>query len=149
KALEGSVVPDGWRGALPFTYHIGDGKTKVHLNMQFDWKMVPCYDVIATIKGSELPDEWVVRGTHHDAWVHGANDPLSGQAALREEAKSLGALLKTGWKPKRTIIYCAWDGEEPGLIGSTEWVENHATALQQKCVLYVNSDANGRGFLYA
>lgn len=149
ESLDGAVVPEDWRGALPFTYHVGNGKTKVHLNMQFDWKMVPCYNVIATIKGSQLPDEWIVRGNHHDAWVNGAQDPISGQAAMLEEAKSIGELLKTGWRPKRTIVYCAWDGEEPGLIGSTEWVEDHAKELQQKCVLYVNSDGNGRGFLYA
>jgi N-acetylated-alpha-linked acidic dipeptidase len=149
QSLEGPVAPAGWRGALPFTYHIGSGETKVHMNLQFDWKMVPCYNVIATIKGSELPDEWIVRGNHHDAWVNGAQDPISGQAALLEEAKSIGELLKTGWKPKRTLIYCAWDGEEPGLIGSTEWVEDHAKELQEKCVLYINSDGYGRGFLFA
>ncbi|CAN5647868.1 transferrin receptor-like dimerization domain-containing protein [soil metagenome] len=149
QSLEGPVAPAGWRGALPFTYHIGSGGTKVHVNLQFDWKMVPCYDVIATIKGSELPDEWIIRGNHHDAWVNGAQDPISGQAALLEEAKSIGELLKTGWKPKRTLKYCAWDGEEPGLIGSTEWVEDHAKELQEKCVLYINSDGYGRGFLFA
>jgi len=149
QALEGPVAPDDWRGSLPFTYHIGPGKTKVHLKLEFNWNLVPCYDVIATIKGSQYPDEWVIRGNHHDAWVNGANDPISGQAALLEEAKSIGELLKTGWKPKRTIVYCAWDGEEPALIGSTEWVEDHATELQQKAVLYINSDANGRGFLGA
>lgn len=149
QSLEGPVAPAGWRGALPFTYHIGPGATKVHMNLQFDWKMVPCYNVIATIRGSALPDEWIVRGNHHDAWVNGAQDPISGQAALLEEAKSIGELLKTGWRPKRTLIYCAWDGEEPGLIGSTEWVEDHAKELQEKCVLYINSDGYGRGFLFA
>lgn len=148
-ALEGPVAPADWRGALPITYHVGPGKTKVHLKLEFDWKMVPCYNVIGTIKGSQYPDEWVIRGNHHDAWVNGANDPVSGLAALLEEAKSMGALLKTGWRPLRTIIYCAWDGEEPGLIGSTEWAEDHAAELQQKCVAYINSDANGRGFLEA
>lgn len=148
-ALGGHVVPNAWRGALPITYHTGPGKTKVHLKTQFDWKLVPCYNVIAKITGSTYPDEWVIRGNHHDAWVNGAQDPISGQAAMLEEAKSLGELLKTGWKPKRTIIYCAWDGEEPGLIGSTEWAEDHANELQQKAVAYINSDGNGRGFLYA
>ncbi len=149
QALEGPVAPFGWAGALPFTYHVGPGKTKVHLKLAFDWKQVPCYDVIATIKGSIYPDQWVLRGNHHDAWVNGANDPISGQAAMLDEAKAIGDLLKTGWKPKRTIIYCAWDGEEPGLIGSTEWVEDHAKELQQKAVVYINSDGNGRGFLDA
>ena len=149
QSLKGPVAPTEWRGTLAFTYHVGPGATKVHMNLQFDWKMVPCYNVIATIQGSELPDEWIVRGNHHDAWVNGAQDPISGVAALLEEAKSIGELLKTGWKPKRTLKYCAWDGEEPGLIGSTEWVEDHAKELQEKCVLYVNSDGYGRGFLFA
>jgi len=149
KSLEGPVAPEEWRGVLPLTYHVGPGKTKVHLKLEFNWDLVPCYDVIATIKGTQYPDEWIVRGNHHDAWVNGANDPISGQAALLEEAKSIGELLKTGWKPKRTIVYCAWDGEEPALIGSTEWAEDHEKELQQKCVVYINSDANGRGFLDA
>ena len=147
EALDGPVAPDSWRGGLPFTYHVGPGKTKVHLKVDFDWKIRPAYDVIAMIKGSQFPDEWVIRGNHHDAWVNGANDPISGQAALLEEAQAIGQLVKTGWKPKRTIVYCAWDAEEPGLIGSTEWVEDHAAELQQKAVVYINSDSNGRGFL--
>lgn len=149
QAMEGRVVPDAWQGGLPFAYHLGPGKTKVHLKLEFNWDLVPAYDVIAMIKGSQYPDEWVVRGNHHDAWVNGAGDPISGQAAMLEEAKSLGALLKTGWKPKRTLVYCAWDGEEPGLLGSTEWAEYHGAELQQKAVMYINSDGNGRGFLGA
>lgn len=147
ESLTGPVVPTEWRGALPFTYHIGPGKTSVHLKVAFDWKLTPAYDVIAMIKGSEYPDEWVIRGNHHDAWVNGANDPISGQAALLEEAKAIGELVKKGWKPKRTLVYCAWDGEEPGLLGSTEWLEDHIKELQQKAVVYINSDGNGRGFL--
>lgn len=149
ESLEGAVAPEDWRGGLPFTYHIGPGKTKVHLKVDFDWKIRPAYDVIAMMKGAAFPDEWVIRGNHHDAWVNGANDPLSGQAALLEEARAIGELVKTGWKPKRTLVYCAWDGEEPGLIGSTEWVEDHAAELQQKTVVYINSDGNARGFLDA
>jgi len=149
ESLDGPVVPDGWQGALPFTYHIGDGKTKVHLKLEFNWNMVPCYDVIAMVKGSQFPDEWVMRGNHHDAWVNGAGDPISGQSAMLEEAKAIGELLKTGWRPKRTIVYCSWDGEEPALIGSTEFAEKHAMELQQKTVVYINSDGNGRGFLGA
>jgi N-acetylated-alpha-linked acidic dipeptidase len=132
RALEGPVVPADWRGGLPFTYHVGPGKTKVHLKTEFDWKLRPAYDVIAMLKGAKYPDEWVIRGNHHDAWVNGANDPISGQAALLEEAQAIGQLVKNGWRPKRTLVYCAWDGEEPGLLGSTEWVEDHADELQQK-----------------
>jgi len=145
-ALEGPVAPESWRGALPFTYHVGPGKAKVHLKLEFDWKMVPAYNVIATMKGSQYPDQWVIRGNHHDAWVYGAADPVSGLAALLEEAKAIGALSKKGYKPKRTLVYAAWDGEEPGLLGSTEWVETHAAELQQKAVAYINSDGNSRGF---
>jgi len=149
EALEGPVAPAEWRGGLPFTYHIGPGKTKAHLKLEFEWKLRPAYDVIATIKGSQYPDQWVIRGNHHDAWVNGANDPISGMAAELEEARAIGELLKTGWKPKRTLVYCAWDAEEPGLLGSTEWVEDHAKELQEKAVVYINSDSNARGFLSA
>lgn len=149
EALQGPVAPEDWRGALPITYHIGPGPAKVHLKVSFDWKLTPCYNVIAKWKGSELSDEWVVRGNHHDAWVNGASDPVSGMVALLEEARAIAELTKTGWKPRRTLVYCAWDGEEPGLLGSTEWVEHHAAELQQKIVAYINSDGNGRGFLYA
>ncbi|MBI2272832.1 MAG: M28 family peptidase [Bacteroidetes bacterium] len=147
QALEGPVAPADWRGALPFTYHIGPGKAKVHLKVDFNWQLKPAYNVIAKMAGSQFPDQWVIRGNHHDAWVNGANDPISGAAALLEEAQSIGELVKTGWKPKRTLVYCAWDAEEPGLLGSTEWVEDHMTELQQKTVVYINSDGNGRGFL--
>jgi N-acetylated-alpha-linked acidic dipeptidase len=147
RALDGPVAPPDWRGALPFTYHIGPGKARVHLKLAFNWDMKELHDVIAKLPGSEWPDEWVIRGNHHDGWVNGAGDPLSGQSAMQEEARAVSELLKTGWKPKRTIVYCAWDGEEPGLLGSTEWVEEHAAELQQKAVVYINSDGNGRGYL--
>ena len=149
RALEGPVAPEEWRGALPITYHIGPGKARVHLRLSFDWSLKPINDIIARLPGSEWPDEWVIRGNHHDAWVNGASDPLSGQAAMLEEARAISELVKTGWKPKRTLIYCAWDGEEPGLLGSTEWVETHADELQQKAVVYINSDDIGRGFFGA
>lgn len=149
KSLEGPVVPDDWKGALPFTYHIGGGKARVHLKLSFDWQIRPCYNVVAKLKGSEQPDQWIIRGNHHDAWVNGAADPISGLAALLEEAKAIGALHKQGYQPKRTLVYCAWDGEEPGLLGSTEWVEDHAKELKEKAVVYINSDNNGRGFLNA
>jgi N-acetylated-alpha-linked acidic dipeptidase len=148
-ALTGPVAPVGWRGALPITYHVGPGATKVHLALTFDWKLRPVYDVIATMAGGSQLDEWIVRGNHHDAWVNGAEDPISAQISLLEEARTLGELRKQGWQPKRTIIYAAWDGEEPMLLGSTEWAETHATELQQHAVAYINTDGNGRGFLYA
>jgi N-acetylated-alpha-linked acidic dipeptidase len=148
-ALEGPVAPTLWRGGLPITYHIGPGPAKVHLKLTFDWKLVPAHNVIATMKGTDFPDQWVMRGNHHDAWVHGANDPVSGMVALMEEARVVGELAKKGQKPKRTLVYCAWDAEEPGLIGSTEWVEDHKKELQQKVVAYINTDGNGRGFLGA
>jgi N-acetylated-alpha-linked acidic dipeptidase len=148
-ALDGPVAPPEWRGALPITYHIGPGAATVHLKLAFNWDMVTAYNVTGTIKGSTYPDEWVMRGNHHDAWVNGADDPLSGQTALLDEAKALGDLMKTGWKPKRTIVYCAWDGEEPGLVGSTEYVEGHDKELQKKAVVYINSDDISRGFFSA
>ena len=148
-ALDGAVAPQAWQGGLPITYHVGPGKAMVHLKMEFNWDMVPAYDVIAKIKGTKWPDEWVMRGNHHDAWVNGAGDPISGQSAMLDEAKALGDLLKSGWKPKRSIIYCSWDGEEPGLLGSTEFAEGHDKELQEKAVVYINSDGNGRGFLGA
>ncbi len=148
-ALGGAVAPADWRGALPITYHIGPGPAKVHLAIKSEWSLKPVYDVIAMIKGRELPDEWVIRGNHRDGWVFGAWDPLSGHIAMMAEAKSIGTLLKQGWQPRRTLVYCSWDGEEPGLLGSTEWAETHAEELQRKAVLYVNSDTNTRGFLQA
>lgn len=148
RAMGGPLAPEDWRGALPLTYHLGPGPAIVHLKLEFDWKTVPAYDVIARLRGTERPDQWVIRGNHHDAWVNGANDPLSGQVALMEEARGLSELVKSGWKPKRTIVYAAWDGEEPGLLGSTEWVETHADILRKNGALYINSDTNGRGFLH-
>lgn len=148
-ALEGPVVPAAWRGSLPITYHFGPGPAKVHLTVQSDWSLKKIYDVIAVLKGSELPDEWVVRGNHHDGWVFGAEDPLSANVVLMAEAKAIGALARDGWRPRRTLVYCSWDGEEPGLLGSTEWAEAHADELQQKAVLYLNTDGNNRGFFDA
>ncbi len=148
-ALQGAVAPKTWRGGLPITYHIGPGPAIVHLKLEFDWQLRPALNVIATMKGTDYPDQWVVRGNHHDAWVHGANDPISGLVALMEEARVIGELAKKGNKPKRTLVYCAWDAEEPGLIGSTEWVEDHKKELQNKVVAYINTDGNGRGFFNA
>ena len=149
RALGGPVAPADWRGALPITYHIGPGPSRVHLALEFNWNMVPAYDVIARLAGSQYPDEWIMRGNHHDAWVNGANDPISGLVAELEEAKAIGALAKSGWRPKRTIQFAAWDGEEEGLIGSTEWAETHGDELRRNGVVYINSDTNTRGFLDA
>ena len=146
-AIGGPTAPDTWRGALPITYQVGPGPAKVHLVVKSNWDLKTIYDVIARIPGSENPDQWVIRGNHHDAWVNGASDPISGMVAEMEEARALGALMKQGWRPRRTIIYCAWDGEEPGLLGSTEWVEEHQEELRRHAVLYLNSDSNGRGYL--
>jgi N-acetylated-alpha-linked acidic dipeptidase len=148
-ALQGPVAPENWRGGLPITYHVGPGPAKVHLKVKSNWDLKPVNDVIATMKGSELADEWVIRGNHYDAWVNGADDPISGMVTVLEEGRVLGELHKQGWSPKRTIILCAWDGEEPGLLGSTEWVETHGDELKKHAVAYINSDSNGRGFLYA
>lgn len=149
QSLAGPVAPSGWRGALPLTYHVGPGAAKAHLTVLSDWSQKSIYDVIATLKGSTAPDQWIVRGNHHDGWVFGAWDPLAGNVALMAEAKAIGELVKQGWRPQRTLVYASWDGEEPGLLGSTEWAETHAAELQKKAVLYLNSDTNGRGFLDA
>jgi N-acetylated-alpha-linked acidic dipeptidase len=149
QSLQGETVPENWRGDLPFTYRTGPSKVEAHLALAFNWDRKPLYDVVATIPGATFPDEWVVRGNHHDAWVNGAEDPLSGASPELEEARALGELLKQGWKPARTIIYCFWDGEEPALLGSTEWAEFHADELKQHAVAYFNSDGNGRGFFRA
>lgn len=147
EALGGPVAPEAWRGALPFTYHVGGERAKVHLVVESDWGLRPIYDVVAKLKGSTWPDQWVMRGVHHDAWVFGAYDPLAGTVALLGEAKAMGTLYKQGWRPKRTVVYTSWDAEEPMLLGSTEWAETHAKELRQKAVLYVNSDTLARGFL--
>ncbi len=149
QALGGPVAPASWRGALPFTYHVGSGPAKVHLSIASDWSQREIYDVVAVLEGSDYPNQWVLRGNHHDGWVNGAWDPLSGTVSLMSEAKAIGTLARTGWRPKRTIVYLSWDGEEPGLLGSTEWVEAHRAELMRKAFLYFNSDSNARGVLYA
>src|SRR5437764_5281091 len=148
-ALKGPVAPADWRGALPITYHIGPGPARVHVKAAFNFDLKPIYDIVAKIPGATFPNEWIVRGNHHDAWVNGAADPVSGTAPLLEEARAFGELVKQGWKPKRTIVYTVWDGEEPMLLGSTEWVEQHEQELAQKAAIYINSDGNGRGFFGA
>jgi N-acetylated-alpha-linked acidic dipeptidase len=143
-ALEGPVAPEQWRGALPVTYHVGPGPATVRMKLEIESASRPLYNVIATIPGSESPDEWVIYGNHHDAWVNGAQDPGSGASVLLESARTLSELLKTGWKPKRTIKFALWDGEEFGLLGSTEWVEKHEAELQSKTVVYFNTDMTGK-----
>jgi N-acetylated-alpha-linked acidic dipeptidase len=147
RAMGGPVAPSDWRGALPITYHLGAGPARVHLKLEFNWNTVPAYDVIAKLRGSDLADEWILRGNHHDGWVHGARDPISGMVALMEEARGVAELAKSGWRPRRTMVYAAWDGEEPGLLGSTEWVETHLAELREHAAVYINSDSNSRGFL--
>lgn len=147
KSLKGPVVPEAWRGSLPITYHAGPSESKVHLKLEFNWDFKPIYNVIAKLKGSVYPDQWVIRGNHHDGWVNGASDPLSGMVAEMDEARAIGELAKKGMGPKRTVVFCAWDGEEPSLLGSTEWVEDHAEELKKKAVMYLNSDGNSRGFI--
>jgi N-acetylated-alpha-linked acidic dipeptidase len=149
QAIGGRPVPRSWMGGLPITYHLGPGPARVHLRVRSNWRLTPARDVIARIPGSAAPDEWVVRGNHHDAWVNGAVDPISGQVSLLEEARGLATLLKQGWRPRRTIILAAWDGEEQMMFGSTEWAETHAEELARHAVAYINTDGNGRGFLGA
>src|SRR5580693_6358965 len=147
--LGGPVAPEPWRGALGFTYHIGPGPATAHFKLDFDNSTRPLHDVIATIPGSTYPDEWIIYGNHHDGWVNGAHDPISGAASLLETARALGALRKQGWQPKRTIMLTLWDGEEFGLLGSTEWAEKHQDELARKGVVYINSDSNAKGTLGA
>jgi N-acetylated-alpha-linked acidic dipeptidase len=147
--LAGPMVPESWRGALPITYHAGPGPAMVHLKVDFDWSTKPLHDVIAMIPGSTEKNQWIVYGNHHDAWVNGASDPASGAAVLLETARTLSVLRKQGWQPKRTIVFALWDGEEFGLMGSTEWTEKHLKELQHNAVAYLNSDNTGRGALNA
>ena len=147
RALTGPVAPQAWRGALPITYHLGPGPATVRVHLEFDWNLEPAYNVIARMEGSEYPDEWIIRGNHRDGWAMGAADPASGHVAMMEEARAIGVLARGGQRPKRTIVFTSWDAEEPGLIGSTEWVEHHADELREKAVAYINTDGSGRGFL--
>jgi N-acetylated-alpha-linked acidic dipeptidase len=146
-ALDGEVVPPEWRGALPITYHMGPGPARVRLKLEFEWERVTAYNVIARLGGETWPDEWIIRGNHHDGWNHGASDPVSGLVAMLAEAKAVAGLARAGDRPARTIVYAAWDAEEPGLIGSTEWAEHHADELRDHAVAYLNTDSNSRGFI--
>jgi N-acetylated-alpha-linked acidic dipeptidase len=149
RAIRGPVAPESWRGSLPITYHVGPGPARVRLKLAFDWQTRPLYNVVARIDGATFPDEWILYGNHHDAWVNGASDPTSGNVVLMETARALGELVKQGWKPKRTIILTSWDGEEWGLLGSTEWAEKHASELRDRAVIYINTDSTGKGWLTA
>ena len=132
---------------LPLTYHIGPGPAKVNLQLEFDWQLRTVYNPVGKLTGSKYPDEWIMRGNHHDGWAASAADPISGMVSLMEEARGIGTLLKTGWRPKRTLLYAGWDIEEPGLLGSTEWVEYYKKDIQDKMVVYINTDGTGVGFL--
>ena len=147
KAIKGPVVPDSWKGGLPITYHIGPGPAKVNLHLEFDWSLRTAYNPVGRMIGSVYPDEWIMRGNHHDGWGHGASDPISGMVSLMEEARAIGELTKTGWRPKRTLIYAGWDAEEPGLLGSTEWVEHNLKDIKENMVVYINTDGTGAGYL--
>ena len=147
KAMTGPVAPQEWRGALPVTYHVGPGPAQVRVKLAFDWQNRPLHNVIVRIEGSTFPDEWIIFGNHHDAWVNGADDPISGAVSLMETGRGLAELLKSGWRPKRTIILALWDGEEWGLLGSTEWAEKHAAELRDKAAVYINTDSSGKGWL--
>lgn len=147
KALKGPVAPDSWKGGLPITYHVGPGPTKVNLHLEFDWSLRTAYHPIGRLKGSVYPDEWIMRGNHHDGWAFGASDPISGMVSLMEEARAIGELVKMGWRPKRSLIYAGWDAEEPGLLGSTEWVEYHRDEIKEKMIVYINTDGTGVGYL--
>jgi N-acetylated-alpha-linked acidic dipeptidase len=137
--LSGAASPREWQGSLPFTYHVGPGPARLKMHLKQDYQFRTLWDVIGRVKGSELPDEWVIAGNHRDAWVYGAVDPNSGTAAMLESVHGVGELLKSGWKPKRTTIFCSWDGEEEGLMGSTEWVEQHEPELANAAA-YFNMD---------
>lgn len=141
EALGGQAVPGGWQGGLPFTYHVGPGPARVQFGIQMDYAIRPIWNVIARIEGSTEPDHWVMIGNHHDAWTFGAVDPSSGTAATLETCRAIGEAVKAGWKPKRTLVYCSWDAEEYGLVGSTEWAEHHAEELHQKAVMMLNVDS--------
>ena len=144
--LDGPVVPsDSWKGALGLTYHVGPSRAKVRMKVRSEWKNRPLFNVVARIPGTTRPDEWIVAGNHHDAWVFGADDPAGAAATVLEAARTLAELQDQGWRPDRTIIFALWDGEEQGLLGSTEWAEDHADELREKAVAYVQGDNYRRG----
>jgi len=142
--LDGPKVPRSWQGGLPMTYHLGPGGAQAHMKISMDYEMHTIYDVVSRLRGED-DNEWIVLGNHHDAWVYGAVDPGSGTSVMLETARSLGELARSGWKPRRTIVMCEWDGEEPGLLGSTEWVEQNLADLRAKAIAYINTDVGVSG----
>jgi N-acetylated-alpha-linked acidic dipeptidase len=150
EALRGAAAPnDNWKGGLPIAYNIGPGPARVRMQTRSQWTIGPLYNVVGRIPGASAPDEWVIFGNHHDGWVNGAADPISGASALMEAARTLSLLLKNGWRPQRTIVFALWDGEEWGLLGSTEWAEEHGAELRDKAVVYFNTDGYSRGIYNA
>jgi N-acetylated-alpha-linked acidic dipeptidase len=145
KRLKGPVAPEAWRGALPITYHIGPGPAKVHMNLQMEYAQRRLINVVGRIPGAVAPDEWIVVGSHRDAWTFGASDSVSGHVSMMSVARAMADMAKKGWRPRRTILLVSWDGEEQGLLGSTEWVEDLATELHAKVAVYVNRDAGAGG----
>src|SRR5207249_5984788 len=139
--LSGPVAPEAWRGALPLTYHIGPGPAKVHVTLRMDYAQRRVIDVTGRIRGSEFPDEWVIVGSHRDAWTFGASDSVSGHVSVMAVARAMGEMVKKGWRPRRTIVFASWDGEEPGLLGSTEWIEDLTAELEAKAAIYINRGA--------
>ena len=140
-ALGGPNVPPGWQGALPMPYHVGPGPTEVHFAIAMDYKVRTIWNVVATIKGTVEPERWVMIGNHRDAWVYGAVDPNSGTSATLEMCRALGDAVKEGWKPRRSLVYASWDAEEYGLVGSTEWADEHAKEIDEKAVMMLNVDS--------
>jgi N-acetylated-alpha-linked acidic dipeptidase len=145
KRLKGPVAPGAWRGSLPITYHIGPGPAKVHMNLQMDYGQRRLIDVVGKITGSVAPDEWIVVGSHRDAWVFGASDSVSGHVSMMAVARAMSEMMKKGWKPRRSVLFISWDGEEQGLLGSTEFVEDLTAELKAKVAIYVNRDAGAGG----
>jgi N-acetylated-alpha-linked acidic dipeptidase len=145
KRLKGPVAPEAWRGALPITYHVGPGPASVHVKLQMDYAQRRVINVVGRIAGRESPDEWVIVGSHRDAWTFGASDSVSGHVSMMSVARAFSDMMKAGWRPRRTLIFVSWDGEEQGLLGSTEWVEEFATELRAKAAVYVNRDAGAGG----
>jgi N-acetylated-alpha-linked acidic dipeptidase len=143
--MDGPVAPDDWQGGLPIKYHLGGNRVRVHVKIEMDNSTQPYYVVEGRIRGAQLPDEWIVLGNHRDAWVFGGVDPSSGTASMMELTRSLGKLAKAGTRPRRTVIFCSWDGEEVGLTGSTEWGEQFADELRNKAVAYINVDSSTSG----
>jgi N-acetylated-alpha-linked acidic dipeptidase len=149
KRLKGPVAPEAWRGALPLTYHIGPGPARVHMSLQMEYAQRRLINVVARIPGAVAPDEWIIVGSHRDAWTFGASDSVSGHVSMMSVARAMGDMMKKGWRPRRSLVFVSWDGEEQGLLGSTEWVEDLETELKAKAAIYVNRDAGAGGLFFS